>query len=339
MAPKRFTSLAACSLALLLLTSCLPSVVQTDHGYLLLRQQDGELVFLPDDDPLYSTYDDQVLADPYLRSLLALFDHTTAAIIATEEPTSYPHTIANKALIVVDSAQVGVLHKVQGRYQTATVRGELALGLGHDGQVDPEWARQQFPRVLGQLLLEIMEWRPPAAPAGPVALYDTTSPELALQLGFQAALDTLYGQAAPERALTLRSRDDLSAAERDLLARYDDVPRNAFRYRFVDGRPTAELRTPAEAVCTPGVVATFFYRLFQHTSGYYPQREMLWFANYEDDDRTSGQVLLPIRRLEHPEQGMARYVASYCETFPAEAAAISELATQVFGADPRQIAP
>jgi len=312
----------------------MPSVVRSDHGYLLLRQGAGGLEFVSDDDPLYATYQEHVLVDPYLLHLLALFDHTTAAIIATEMPSSFPQTVANRAAIIIDSQEAGLLHQVSGRYETSSVKLELAMGLGDQGRIDADFARQQVPRVVGQLLLAILERPTTGGPQQAIALSEITDPNAALHVGFQAALDALYGQSAPQRVIALRLRTDLSAAERDLLSRYDDIPRNALRYRHVAGQPTSELLTPQQAMCTPGVVASFFFRLFGQTTGYYPQREMLWFANYEDDDRTDAQVLLPFRRMGRGDQGIAGYLARYCETFPSEAASVRQLAIQVFGADP-----
>ena len=334
MAPKRLAHLLMCLFFILPLVGCLPSTVKTDHPYVLLRQQDHDYAILEDDDPLFTTLDEQVFADAYLPFLRAVFDHTTAAIIATDTPTTYPQTIANKLFIVVDSDGAGVGHKIEGQFETATVPVELALGLGRGGQVDTEWARWHFPRAVGQLLLELVGLPAEEALDPQPLIHELASPQAAFYVGWQAALDALYAQAHPACAVSLRAKGELTAQERDLLRRYQDVPRNGLRYRYDGERPTAELRSPQEAMRTPSVVAAFFFQLLQGASGYYPQREMLWFANYEQDDRIYGQILLAASRMDRQDVSIQAYIRAYVETFPAERDAVLALAERTFGGDP-----
>jgi len=331
--------LTICFLLSLLLAGCLPSIVQTDHEVILVRQGAEGLEILEDDDPLYETVNRDLWGDAYSQYLLTLFEHTTAAIIATESPTSYSQAVSNKPFAVLDSACIGIVHDIEPSYKSASVRSELAMGLGHGGQIDAEWARLYATRALGQLLIEVIEW-PAAEPcADQGALEDETTPQRALELGYLAALEAHHRQAVPEKAMALQARSDLTAEERAWLKRTEIIPRNGYRFVFQDGEPSSSQRTAQQALRTPGVVATFFYRLHEQASGYYPQREMLWFANYEDDDRTYGQVLLPFGRIEGQDASVADYIGVYVETFPAERERVITLAEQVFGADPTAMTP
>jgi len=318
----------------LLLAGCLPSIVQTDHEVILVRQGAEGLEILEDDDPLYETVNREIWGDAYTQYLLTLFEHTTAAIIATESPTSYSQAVSNKPFAVLDSECVGVIHNIKPSYKSTSVRSELAMGMGHDGEIDAEWASLYATRALGQLLIEVMEWPAAEFCADRGALEDETTPQRALELGYMAALEAHHRQAVPEKAMALQTEPELTLEEQAWLERTEIIPRNGYRFFFRDGEPSSSERTPQQAMRTPGVVATFFYRLHEQASGYYPQREMLWFANYEDSDRTYGQVLLPFGRIEGTDASVADYIRVYVETFPAERERVITLAEQVFGADP-----
>lgn len=83
---------------------------------------------------------------------------------------------------------------------------------------------------------------------------------------------------------------------------------------------------------TPGVVATFFYRLLQMTGDFYRQRDMLWFVNYEPEDTPYAKFLLAVYRMPHRQQtSVEDFIQTYIESFPAEREAVMELAAQVFG--------
>jgi len=329
--------LLICCFLSLLLAGCLPSIVQTEHEVILVREGAEGLEILEDDDPLYETVNGEIWADAYTQYLLTLFEHTTAAIIATESPTSYSQAVSNKPFAVLDSSCVGVMHDIKPSYKNASVRSELAMGLGHDGQIDAEWASLYATRALGQLLIEVMEWPAAESCADQGTLEDETTPQRALELGYMAALEAHHRQAVPERAMGLQAQSELTSEQRAWLERTEIIPRNGYRFVFQDGEPSSSERTPEQAMRTPGVVATLFYRLHEQASGYYPQREMLWFANYEDDDRTYGQVLLPFGRIEGENASVADYIRVYVETFPAERERVITLAEQVFGADPTAI--
>ncbi|MBN1402313.1 MAG: hypothetical protein JXA74_15845, partial [Anaerolineae bacterium] len=53
----------AFTLALCLLCGCLPTVIQTEQEYVLIRAQGDRLVILEDEDPFYERVDSEVFAD------------------------------------------------------------------------------------------------------------------------------------------------------------------------------------------------------------------------------------------------------------------------------------
>jgi len=317
----------------LALVSCnvLPSVIKTDHSYILVCTKDGRLTVLEDDDPLFARFDAEVLSDPYLARLLSIFENTTESFLATNTLSPLSQTIANHLVIVLDSASAGVLHRVKVYARGEPVPMELALGLGKEGQIDLAWARQNFARAMGFLLLELAGLKPERdTPVSELPIYEPTTPSWAFRAGFAAALESLYGQQHADllRRLYQESADP---AVRERLARYEAIPRNGLRYRFVNGAPTTELRPPEEAVRTPGVVAAFFYRLLQRTDTFYPQRYLLWFNAYEPEEIPYGKVLLVVNRLPRQKSlSIQAFIEAYVETFPAEKEVILKLAEEIF---------
>lgn len=317
----------------LILVSCdvLPSVIKTDHQYILVRTEGDKLTVLEDEDSLFARFDAEVLSDPYLARLLSVFENTTESFLATNTISPLSQTIANHLVIVLDSADAGVLRRINVYARGEAVPIELALGLGREGQIDLAWARQHFARGMGLLLLELAGLQPEREALAPEPSIDEpTTPSRALRVGFAAALEALYGQPHVD-ALRLSIQTSADPTARERLLRYEAIPRNGLRYRFVDGVPTAELRPPEEAMRTPGVVATFFYRLLQRANRFYPQRYLLWFNSYEPEEIPYGKVLLVINRLPPRSLSMRAFIAHYVETFPAEREAVLKLAEEVLG--------
>lgn len=321
----------------LVLAGCLPSVIHTEHEVILARMQDGVPVWLPDGDPLYARFQEQVLDNPHLGDLQRIFENTTEAFLATNTSYDTPQTVSNHLVVVLDSEQVGVLHDITLQMTQTKVPIELALGLGPEATSDWEVARQQFGSGLSRLLLELVGWDA-SVTAGATddplytPIYEPTTPSEALTVGFEAALQALYAQRNPNVLAALASQESPTPQEQDLLLRYEAVPRNGLLVRFHAGAPTDELRSPEEARCTPGVVAAFFYQLLQTTNDYYQQRNMLWFVNYEPELVPYAKILLAVSRMSHHRQASVEtFIQSYGETFPAEKQAVAELAAQVFG--------
>jgi len=287
-----------------------------------------------DDDPLYQRFDEEVLCDAYVRRLLTLYEHTTEALIATDSPTGFPQTVANLPVIVVDSAEARALHDIAMVAGVTEVPVELALGLGCAGEVDLAAARRNFARVVAPLLLELAGLRSELdGPSPRPRIHQITTPSLAFWLGFEAALESAHAQARPELLAEAHSQDPDDPRVRERLYRYELVPRNGLRYRFRDEVPTLELRSYQEAACTPGVVATFLYRLLERTGSYYPQRHLLWFASYEEKEIAYGKLLLAVHRMPARDISLEAFVNAFAETFPSERDPILALAEEVLGSE------
>jgi len=318
-----------CLVAAWMLAGCLPSVVHTEHEYILLRTADDKLVSAPDDDPLYEQFDREVLSDPYLRHLLMVFEHTTEAFLATNTRTRYPQTVANRPMIVLDSTQPGVLRNVRADFDGTPMRIELALGLGREGTMDMVAARDHMALAMASLTMELMGVESATA-IWPTA-DEVVAPDLAFERGLQIAFEVMRAARDPNLLRSAKQFDGNSAAD-DRLAWYGFVPSNGYRYRFADGQPTAALRSPDEALCTPGVTAAFFYRLMQRSDDYYPQRFMLWFVNYDADESAEAKIVLPLRYLARGDVSMRAFIKSYIETYPADKERVLALANETFGA-------
>ena len=352
--PKRPLVLAMAAMLVVAATSsCLPSVVSTEHDNVLITTAaDGTLVIVADDDPLQQRFEDEVLSDPYVAYLLLLYEHATEAFIATNRMTSLNQTIANKPMIVLDSQEPGVLRRIKVTANEERVSVELALGLGHNGEIDLARARNDAPRAMARLLLELMGLRPEETDAARPLVHEVTEPTTAFWTGFGAALDAEYGQHHPELSAILRqelqratggdanpapgAESERMLAIRDRLRRYELVPINGLRARFEDGERTSTPRPYADAVRTPGVVATFFVRLVRVAGDYYPQRHMLWFANYDGPETPYAKILLAgnqMSRRRAPD--VEAFVAAYAEAFPAQRDEVVSLAREVFG-DPAE---
>jgi hypothetical protein len=307
-------------------------VISTEQDYVLARLEDGRLIALEDDDPLYGRFEEHVLSDAYLRQLVTLFDDTTEAFWATNRLTSFPQTVANKLVVVVNSSQAAVLHDVVVDDEGREVPIELALGLGHEGETDLPHARQQFAPTIAGFLWELMGLPPSSISSVP--LDETTEPTVALERGFQVAVQTLHWERRTEEQSLGDEMEEGMDSETGP-GRQGLVERNAFRQRFRDGAPTAALHSHEEALRTPGVVATFFYRLLERTNAAYPQRYMLWFTNYEDANVVHAKVLYALSRTPGAgELSAQHFVETYAETFPTEAEMIRSLAREVFGQSP-----
>ena len=316
------------SLVLSVLVGCVPTVIHSEHEVILLRSKDVErdrlvTVVVADDDPLYDAFYEHVWGDPMARRLLLLVENTTAAFIATERPSSHPQTLANKPFLVLDSQEVGLLRDVQATHAGEQVSIELAMGLGREGQIDLEPAALRVPRAAGAMLLALTEVSAETATmTNTEPMLDApTTPLSALHKGFVIALEALYVQAQSERL-------DDSKNDAELLSRYHRVTTNAFATS-----PEGQLTTE-QAYATPGVVAHFFFRLIHEANVYYPQRHLLWFANYDAEDTVYGKVLLAMHHMSGAQQASVEgFTQSYGEVFPAEREMIRRLAQEVFGAE------
>jgi len=299
----------------------------------LVRTEGDELVAIDDDDPLYEQFDGEVFADAYLRRLLDVFEHTTESFLATNTPTSLPQTIANRLVIVVDSREMGVLRNVTVHHNEGQVPIELAIGVGHDGSTDLDWAQQNLARAMAPLLLELVGLkRDQPEPSTRPSSDEAATPAEAFWLGFEAALEAEYGQQHPEPPDPLHTLETLSPAGADRLSR-PRLPEHKDVGILSQGtKPTSERGSPEEASRTPGVVGAFLHRLLKQVGSFYPQRHMLWFVSFEPDEIPYGKFLLAVSRVpRHRDVSVQTFIETYVETFPAERASVVSLAEQVLG--------
>ncbi len=317
-----------------LLSGCLPATIATSHPYVLLRQEGDGFVLAPDEDEAYLRFEQAVLSDAALNRLLGLFDGTAKAILAEGMATRAPQTVANPLCVVLDSQESGVIHGLRVEQEQGQGRLELALGVGHVGQEELAWTREQMAPNLGLLLYELTGQRPVAtsAPAAPAHLAD---PAMALQFGLAEAFAALRSDAvAGEPAEAVSA--EIIALRQAQRQRADWVAADAYIWRFEGGQPTNVRRSRAEALATPGVAATFFYRLIREADEGYPTRYMLWFANYDAADAPYAKLLLALTRMPRRAASLESFVQAYQATFPAERAWIAGLAEEVWGAAPAQ---
>jgi hypothetical protein len=325
----------ALAVALCLLCGCLPTVIRTEQEYVLIRAQDERFVIVEDDDPFYERVNSEILADPYVHSLLTIYEDATEAFLATNKLTLLSQSLANKPIIVVGSPESGAVHKLRAHYGEAEVRIELALGLAH-GADDLQAAQREVPSAAAEVFIQLVGLKPEQGQAGAPAptAQDVTTETQAFCRGFALALETLYSEAHPEWLRALQAESEASSEAQVRRTHLELLPRNGFRFRFEAGQPTEALRPPSEMWRTPGVAGTFFYRLLKSTSDFYPQRHMLWMTNFEGEVAPYAKVLLAMNRMPHKRDvSMQAFIASYIETFPAEREAILALASEVFGSE------
>jgi hypothetical protein len=316
-------------LAALALVGCLsrilPTVFATEHSVLLVAPgDDGALLLLPDDAPAHTVFEDEVLSQALPGSLIAIFENTCAAFLATNRMTPLVQTLSNRPAVVLDSDRVGTLTGITVLHGQVKAVIELAIGLGPGTAADPALARARLVSGAAPALLHLAGLRPSAAlgqadwlPAG-----TPTTAELAFWEGWTVALQAEHARQRPEIVAAARGEAD-SEVQRDLLRRYERTPSNGFR---------GQVLSVDEAWRTPGVVGTFLYRLLLTDGSYYPQQYMLWMANYDSDQIPYAKVLLAINRMSDKRNASARaFVAAYVETFPSEREAVLALAREVFG--------
>jgi len=311
-------------------TGCvITTSVPTERQYALAQRADAALAVLAVDDPLYDRFDRQVLVDPALQRLLALFEHTTESFLATNGAIPAPRTVANHLVIVLDSEATGVLRDVRLATPGGRARVELALGLGEGGRVDLEGARHRMASAMGPLLLELVGRRPPAgfSLAMAAAPDEPVSPEDALWAGYALALEAEYARLFLGGAPLDEAFYALNPPPDDLLARQRAV---AALVEPGMGTPRAAAHR-AEAVRTPSAVAAFLVALHRQADNYYPQHHMLWMVSYEPGEVPYGKVLLALMRMPRQRASVEDLVAAYADTFPAERASVYALADDILG--------
>jgi hypothetical protein len=314
------------ALAVLLSGCVVTKKVSTANDYLLLRRAGERVLLVSDEDPLQERFREAILSDPYLAQLLSAYNHVTDAFDRTNYTSPRPDLAASLPVLLLNSATVGPVRDLRAENDGQTVPFSLVLGLGVEEAGDLAPARAELPALMAGLLLEVVGVTPSPPPARP-ALAAPTTATLAFHEGFAVALEALHARARPEVVEAWRARAPADPAAQERLERYEAVPRNALRQR-ADGT----LRPRAEALCTPGVVATFFYRLLLRTDEGYPQPHLLWFWTFQGAEIPLGKVLLAVYAMPRARAAtLEAFMVSYGETFPAERAALAALAEEVLG--------
>jgi hypothetical protein len=301
----------------------------TEQTYLLARRDGSSWRVLPDDDEAYVAFSTEVLGDPYLSQLLGVFDGATKAMLAEHLADRMPQTVSNVPVILLDSERSGAIRDVRLVRAGEHVNIELALGLGNKGREDQGWAKQRMAWAVGMSLYELMGQAPTSDDTPWVSPYEATTPDRALQEGFALALDALHARANSGLVEAIAFRSNIGIELRDRLELAGLVEANRFRFEFTHREPTSVLRTHPRALATSGVSATFFYRLLQETGSGYPQRLMLWFANFQTADVPYAKALVALAYMPRTRPSLEGYVAAYGELFPAEKGWIADLFRQV----------
>jgi len=316
----------------MLLASCSQAVLQTDYDYTLLLQTD-ELSAVSSDDPLYQQFE-EVLAEPFLQELFSLYTATAKGLIVDAIPSRNTKALARKPVFILGAIEPGVHQQVSLRHNGQHVMIELAIGLGGGDPFDIDRARDQLPSALAEMLMVIMGVdQPDRNGQNQPAIYDLTTPEQALWSGFAASLEARYGQRHPEPWPFAEIDENMNQAAIERLMRYREIPINGLRYLYENGQPTNVPRTYDQGLRTPGVVASFFFKLWDEASDMYSQGDMVWFANYESSQIKGAKILLALNRMpRRPAPSLETFVQSYCETFPAECATVQALMHDIVGA-------
>lgn len=299
----RFLVSVACAFVLTAVAGC-RGTLPSSHGYVLVRRAGDNLVALNADDPLYAVFD-AVMSGPLVKHLLSLFEGTCGGFSATNLSSRTPQTLRNYLVIVITGDDEGLLRDVRVQEDGRTVRVEYAVALGLHDETDLGQARRRMPTLMAQLLLAVAGLEPPTTLADAPPDCACMSERMALWQGYAALQD--------ERASISHGGEDV----RGLSELSSDRDRWACC-------PTADQHTDdMRCVCGRGA-AGFLAELLAGMPATYPQRYMLWFANFEASETRDAKLLLAFARMD-PEGGLDHFVASYADTYPAEADRVREL--------------
>jgi len=307
----RFSLSALCAFAAMALIGC-SGTLTSQHGYVLATYTADGLAALPSDDPLYEAFDRDVMADPIVQHLLSLFDDTCGGFAATNLTSPNSQTLRNYLVVVTGGHSNRLLKDVEIQNDGQTVRVEYAVALDLDSQAGLAEARHRLPGLLGQFLLALTGQEPPAVLADAPRDCVCVSERMALWQG--------YAVLQRERlALGLDPSRDVASNGDGLPPTFDPD---------VWGCCAADLSgdSSSDCVCGRGV-AGFLAELLAAMPASYPQHYMLWFANYEPGETRDAKLLLAFARMPRGDAGdLEAFVASYADTFPAEAELVRDLA-------------
>jgi len=299
----RFAVVLALVVALL---GCSVYVLPTAHPCVLVEQRDDGYAQLPEDDPRYAALEAYLAEDEPLARLLNVYERTMAAFSASGLRPAAARAADNRAVLVLGQ-QAGLVTDicVQGLYDQVCL--ELALGVPITDPAMLAPAAPQLARAVGQALLVLAGQGYGPSPCSEPACDGLPSPPgSVLTQGLGIALETIYCQ-------------DLEAGSPPGLAAAGACA------HLIKGEGYRDTEmSPADVVQSPGVAGTVFYQLLSEAPTGYPQRFMLWFANYDPQDEALAKIVLVARRLGR-RATIVDFLGAYGTTFPGERALAREL--------------
>ncbi len=281
------------------------------RGYVLARPGEEGLTALASDDPIYDTFDSEVMTDPLIAHLMSLFDGISGAYAATSLSSEIPQTLRNYPILVVSHGQPGLLRSVQvrGSGRQARVEYAIALGVGEGADLGRQ-AREALPGLLAQLLLAAAGYQPPAGLLEAAPDCACVDGDVALWQGYVALQEARRAMGAWALAAEQSGQGPWDALDADY---WDCCPAQG------------HLSGGDGCLCGRGM-AGFLAELMAEMPAAYPQRYMLWFANYESAEAREAKLLLALARMaDDGGDALERFVSSYADTFPAEADRVREL--------------
>ena len=316
--------MAVLFLTVTLVAGCATAPPYTSSPCIIVRNEGGKLVMVSDQDPLYQQFSQEVLSQQDIADLFALYEYLTAALLATNSLYPHPKATQSRPVIVLDS-KPGLIHDLTARYGKKNMAVEVAIALDGSALEEMATSKHRLPHLVSSLLMELVGVHVPTASLGDLPLTQPTTESAALTTGFAAAMDAVYGTHHPEAVDWARNTSAHSQEALELWHRYTLIP---------NGNIPINENSLAKAPDTdprriPGAVGVFFYKLIQDASPYYPQRYMLWFANF-DQQVVLGKILLAFYRMPSGRASVRAFVETYAETFPAEANWIRQLEIQTF---------
>ncbi len=296
--------LILCTLAMIPLSGCGGGALCSPHGYVLARYEADVLAALPSDDPLYEAFDRDIMADPVIAHLLSLFDGTSGGFAATNLISPSPQTLSNHLVVVVGAHRNRLLTDINVQSGGRTVEIEHAVAVAIEGDANLAAVRGDFRELLALFLLAVTGHDPPAGLDDASSNCTCVTEQQAFWNGyalFQRDRDALGIETGPVSVLDANEWDCCQTWSR-------------FRGSSDD------------CFCAQGV-AGFLAELTVTTPTSYPQRYMLWFANYEPGETRDAKLLLASARMSRDDDaGLASFVTSYADTFPGEADLVRDIA-------------
>jgi hypothetical protein len=300
----RLPLLFLCSLTLIALSGCSSETLPSSQGYILAQYGTDGLSALPSDDPLYQAFDRDVMSDPVIARLLSLFDGTCGGFAATNLVSPNTQTLGNYLVVVIGARRDCLLKDVQVHNDRQMVQTEHAVALAVESDTDLSEVRDRLRELLAQFLLVVTGQDPPETLADLPGDCTCVAEEQAFWHGY---------------AILQRDRppSGIEDGVRSVLDTHDSC---------CCPLPPAAANASEDCVCARGI-AGLLAELSSTMPLSYPQRYMLWFANYEPGETRDAKLLLAFARIPRNDGAtLDAFVRSYADTFPSEADLVRDLA-------------